>query len=98
MALASVGVAMGQMGSDSAIESADLVIMSDNLSRLPEAVKIARRTTRIATENIIFALGVKGAILILGALGNANMWLAVFADVGVAVLAIQNAMRALKTK
>lgn len=98
LALASVGVAMGQMGSDSAIESADLVIMSDNLSRLPEAVKIARRTTRIATENIIFALGVKGAILILGALGNANMWLAVFADVGVAVLAILNAMRALKTK
>lgn len=98
LALASVGVAMGQMGSDSAIESADLVIMSDNLSRLPEAVKIARRTTRIATVNIIFALGVKGAILILGALGNANMWLAVFADVGVAVLAILNAMRALKTK
>jgi Cd2+/Zn2+-exporting ATPase len=98
LALASVGVAMGQMGSDSAIESADLVIMSDNLSRLPEAVKIARRTTRIATENIIFALGVKGAILILGALGIANMWLAVFADVGVAVLAILNAMRALKTK
>ena len=98
LALASVGVAMGQMGSDSAIESADLVIMSDNLSRLPEAVKIARRTTRIATENIIFALAVKGAILILGALGNANMWLAVFADVGVAVLAILNAMRALKTK
>ena len=93
--LADVGIAMGASGSDSAIESADVVIMSDNLERLPEAVKIARKTLTIAKENIIFALGVKAVVLTLGALGYVNMWLAVFADVGVALLAIFNAMRAL---
>lgn len=93
LALADVGVAMGAVGSDSAIESADLVIMSDNLERLPEAIIIARRTLRIAKQNIVFALGVKIAIMILSAFGIANMWLAVFADVGVAVLAILNSMR-----
>ncbi len=96
--LADVGVAMGASGADSAIESADVVIMSDNLLRLPDAVKIARKTLRIAKENIIFALGVKAIVLILGAFGFVNMWLAVFADVGVAMLAILNAMRALGTK
>ncbi|MBR2650099.1 MAG: cadmium-translocating P-type ATPase [Clostridia bacterium] len=95
LALADVGVAMGGIGSDSAIESADLVIVSDNLARIPEAVRIARKTLAIAKENIIFALGVKLAVMLLGAFGIANMWLAVFADVGVSVLAILNSMRTL---
>ena len=98
IALADVGVAMGGIGSDSAIEAADVVIMSDSLEKLPTAVKIARKTIRISTENIVFALGVKGLILLLGALGIANMWLAVFADVGVAALAILNSMRTMSVK
>lgn len=96
LARADVGVAMGTVGQDSAIEAADMVIMSDNLMKLPEAVLIARKTLNISWQNIIFALGVKGLILILGLFGFANMWLAVFADVGVAVLAILNSMRALR--
>ncbi len=96
LARADVGVAMGSVGQDSAIEAADIVIMADNLLRLPEAVMISRKTINISWQNIIFALGVKGAILLLGLLGFANMWLAVFADVGVAVLAILNSMRALR--
>lgn len=92
---ADAGVAMGGIGSDSAIEASDLVIMSDNLEKLPEAIKIARKTLLIAKENIIFAIGVKLLIMVLGALGYANMWLAVFADVGVAVIAILNSMRML---
>lgn len=96
LARADVGVAMGSMGQDSAIEAADLVIMTDNLEKLPTAVKIARKTIAISWQNIVFALGVKGLILILGLFGIANMWLAVFADVGVAVLAILNSMRALR--
>lgn len=95
LALADAGVAMGGIGADSAIESADLVITSDNLSRLPFAIKLARRVLRIAKENIIFAIGIKALVLILSAFGFANMWLAVFADVGVAVLAILNSMRTL---
>ncbi len=95
LAGADVGVAMGAIGQDIAISAADLVLMSDNLDRLPEAVLIARKTLMIAKENIIFALGVKFAVLLLGAMGFANMWLAVFADVGVAVLAILNSMRTL---
>lgn len=98
LARADVGVAMGGIGSDSAIESADLVITSDNLAKIPEAVMIARRTLLIAKENIAFAIGIKLLILVLGALGFANMWLAVFADVGVAVIAILNSMRTLLTK
>ena len=98
IALSDVGIAMGAIGSDLAIEAADVVIMSDNLMKIPTAVKIARKTVRISTQNIIFALGVKGLILILGAIGFANMWLAVFADVGVAALAILNSMRALRIK
>ena len=97
LALADVGVAMGGIGQDSAIEAADVVIMSDDLRKLPEAVLIARKTVGIAKANIVFALGVKLLILILGAFNIANMWLAVFADVGVAVLAIINSMRALKS-
>ena len=96
--MATVGVAMGRGGQDSAIESADLVIMSDNLTRIPTSIKIARKTVGIAKQNIIFAIGVKLLILGLIALGFANMWLAVFADVGVAVIAILNAMRALRVK
>ncbi len=98
LALSDVGIAMGAIGTDSAIESADVVIMSDNLSRLPLAVRIARKTLRIARTNIVFALGVKLLVMVLGALGIANMWLAVFADVGVAVLAILNSIRTLRYK
>ena len=95
LAGADVGVAMGTIGQDAAIEAADIVIMSDSLDKLPEAIAIARKTINISWQNIIFALGVKGLILLLGLCGFANMWLAVFADVGVAVLAILNSMRAL---
>ncbi|MBQ7332790.1 MAG: cadmium-translocating P-type ATPase [Clostridia bacterium] len=93
LARADVGIAMGSLGSDSAIASADVVLASDNLLKLSESVKIARKTLRIAKENIAFALGVKFLIMVLGAFGIANMWLAVFADVGVAVIAILNSMR-----
>nr|MCR5671824.1 HAD-IC family P-type ATPase [Butyrivibrio sp.] len=94
---ADVGIAMGSLGSDAAIEAADVVIMDDDLSRLPGIIKIARKTVRIVKENIVFALLVKAVILVLGALGLTTMWIAVFGDVGVAVLAILNSMRALKT-
>ena len=98
LTLADVGAAMGGLGSDAAIEAADIVIMDDDPMKLPLAVRIARRTMQIVRQNIIFALGVKGIVLILGALGLTNMWIAVFADVGVAVLAILNSMRAMYTK
>lgn len=90
---ADIGIAMGSMGSDAAIEAADIVIMDDSLNRLPIIVRIARKTVSISRQNIIFALAVKIGILILGAFGIANMWAAVFADVGVAVICILNAMR-----
>ena len=93
---ADVGVAMGSLGSDAAIEAADVVIMDDDLRKLPAAVSIARKTLRIVRQNITFALVVKFAILILGALGVANMWLAVFGDVGVSIIAILNSMRTLR--
>ena len=93
---ADVGVSMGGVGSDSAIEASDVVLMHDNISDIVKAKKIARKTMSIVIENIVFALGVKAAVLILSAVGIANMWLAVFADVGVAVLAILNSMRALR--
>lgn len=95
---ADVGVSMGGVGSDSAIEASDVVLMHDNISDIVKAKKIARKTMGIVIENIVFALGVKAAVLILSAVGIANMWLAVFADVGVAVLAILNSMRALRNK
>ena len=95
---ADVGIAMGGLGSDAAIEAADVVLMDDAIEKLPAAIAIARRTLSIARQNIIFALVVKGVVLLLGAWGMANMWEAVFADVGVSVLAILNAMRALKVE
>lgn len=93
---ADVGIAMGSMGSDAAIEAADVVLMDDHTEKIAQVVGIARKTLRIVKQNIIFALAVKGLVLLLGAFGAANMWEAVFADVGVAVIAILNAMRALK--
>ena len=94
---ADMGIAMGGLGSDAAIEAADIVLMDDKPSKIADAIRIARRTLAIVRQNIVFALGVKFLVLLLGALGKANMWEAVFADVGVSVIAILNAMRALKT-
>ena len=98
LARADVGVAMGVLGSDAAIEAADVVLMDDKLSKLSKAVKIARHTLRIAKQNIVFAIGVKVAVLILAAFGLAPMWLAVFGDIGVMVLAVLNSTRALNIK
>ena len=86
---------MGGVGSDAAIEASDVVLMTDELSSISEALKIARRTRRIVIQNIIFALGVKAIVLILGLFGIANMWIAIFADVGVSLLAVMNSIRAL---
>ncbi len=96
LARADVGVAMGGLGSDAAIEAADVVVMDDKPSKIALAIRIARRTLKIARQNVAFAIGVKVAVLILATFGFATMWLAVFADVGVTVLAVLNAMRALK--
>ena len=96
LARADVGIAMGGLGSDAAIEAADVVLMDDKPSKIATAISIARRTISIARQNVVFAIGVKVAVLILAALGVATMWMAVFADVGVTVLAVLNAMRALK--
>ena len=96
LARADVGIAMGAFGSDAAIEAADVVIMADDISKLVTVTKIARKTLRICKQNVVFALVIKFGVMILGALGMATMWEAVFADVGVAVIAILNAMRAMK--
>ena len=93
---ADIGIAMGALGSDAAIEAADVVLMNDRPSRIATAISISRKTHRIVRQNIVFALSVKAVVLVLSALGLANMWAAVFADVGVSVLAILNAMRALR--
>lgn len=98
LARADIGIAMGGLGSDAAIEAADVVIMTDEPSKIATVMKISKKTLRIAKQNIIFALGVKGIVLVLGALGITTMWGAVFADVGVSVIAIINAMRALSVK
>lgn len=98
IARADVGVAMGAIGSDAAIEAADVVLMEDKPSRLEDAIKIAKRTIRIAMENIVFAIAIKITVLILAAFGFAPMWLAVFADVGVTVIAVLNSMRTLKSR
>ncbi len=95
---ADIGIAMGAMGSDAAIEAADIVLMDDNPLKIAQAIKISRKCMRIVYENIFFALGVKAICLILGAMGLANMWLAIFADVGVMVIAVLNAVRCLHVK
>jgi Cd2+/Zn2+-exporting ATPase len=98
LARADVGVAMGGLGSDAAIEAADVVLMDDKPTKIATAIRIARRTLRIARQNVWFAIGVKVAVLVLAAVGLATMWMAVFADVGVTVLAVLNAMRAMSAK
>mgnify|MGYP003293421909 FL=1 len=96
LARADIGVSMGALGSDAAIEAADIVLMDDSLTRLPEAIRIAKKTRRIVIQNIVFALGIKFGVIILALFGLANMWEAIFADVGVAVIAILNSMRMLR--
>lgn len=98
LARADVGIAMGGLGSDAAIEAADIVIMTDEPSKIPAAIRIAKRTRNIVWQNIVFALGIKGVFLLLGAFGIATMWEAVFSDVGVTLLAVLNAMRVLQVK
>ena len=98
LARADVGVAMGALGSDAAIEAADMVIMNDQPSKLAQMMSISKKTMTIVKENIIFALGVKAAVLVLSALGLVGMWAAVFADVGVSMIAIINALRCLSTE
>ena len=98
LARADVGIAMGALGSDAAIEAADVVLMTDEPKKIATAIDIARKTMRIAWQNIVFAIGIKGIVLVLGALGYAGLWAAIFADVGVTILAVFNAMRALHVK
>lgn len=95
---ADIGIAMGSLGSDAAIEAADIVLMDDDIRKIAAIVRISRSTMRIVKQNIVFALGIKALVLLLGAFGMANMWEAVFADVGVSVIAILNSMRALKSR
>ena len=96
LARSDIGIAMGGIGSDAAIEAADIVIMTDEISKIPIAIDISKKTIKIVKQNIVFAIGVKVLVLILGALGISGMWEAVFADVGVSVIAIINAMRAMR--
>ena len=95
---ADVGIAMGSMGSDAAIEAADIVLMDDDIKKIPVVIRISVKTLQIVKQNIAFALIIKIGVLLLGALGMANMWEAVFADVGVSVIAILNAMRTLRVR
>lgn len=95
---ADIGIAMGAMGSDAAIEAADVVLMDDDPLKIVKAIKISKKCIRIVYQNIIFALTIKAICLILGAIGIANMWVAIFADVGVMVIAVLNAIRALYVK
>ena len=96
LARADVGIAMGGLGSDAAIEAADVVLMTDEPSKLVDAIDVAKATKQIVMQNIVIALGIKSVFLILGALGIAGMWEAVFGDVGVTIIAVLNAMRILK--
>lgn len=95
LARADIGIAMGGLGSQAAIEAADVVIMNDSLAKIPAVIDISKRTMKVAHQNVIFALSIKALILILGTVGLANMWMAVFADVGVSIIAILNSMRML---
>ena len=95
---ADIGIAMGAMGSDAAIEAADIVLMDDDPMKIAKAIRISRKCLRIVYENIWFAIGIKLICLVLGAAGIANMWLAIFADVGVMIIAVLNAIRALFVK
>ena len=95
---ADIGIAMGAMGSDAAIEAADVVLMDDDPMKIAKGIKISRKCLRIVYQNIIFAIGIKLICLVLGAVGIANMWLAIFADVGVMIIAVLNAIRALFVK
>ena len=95
---ADIGIAMGALGSDAAIEAADVVLMDDDPRKIAKAIRIARKCIRIVRENIVFALAVKAVCLILGALGHADMWIAILADVGVMILAVLNAIRCLFVK
>ena len=96
LALCDIGIAMGKAGSDVALEGADIVIMNDDLNKIPKVLQIAKKTRSILWQNIIFALGVKVGIMILGAFGATNLWIALFGDVGVAILALLNAIRAIR--
>ena len=98
IARADVGLSMGGIGSDAAIEASDIVIMTDEMAKLPTAIRISRMTKKIAWQNIILAIGIKILVMVLGTLGIANMWVAIFADVGVAVLAVINSLRILVYK
>ena len=98
LARADVGIAMGGLGSDAAIEAADVVIMTDEPSKIATAMKISKKTLKIAHQNIVFAIGIKIIVLILSAFGIATMWTAIFADVGVTIIAVLNAFRALNVK
>jgi len=98
LARADVGIAMGEKGTDTAIEVADIVLMSDDLAKIPQALHIAKNTKKILWQNILFALGTKLMVILLGVLGIANLWEAVFADVGVTIIAVFNSLRILKMK
>ena len=96
LARADIGIAMGGVGSDAAIEAADIALMTDELSKIDEAIIISEKTMRIAKQNIVFAIGIKIIVMLLGTVGIANMWMAVFADVGVSLIAVLNSLRILK--
>ena len=98
LALADVGIAMGGLGADSAIEAADIILMTDEPSKIVDAIKLSRKTIKIVKSNIIFALAIKIVVLLLSAFGISTMWMAIFADVGVSMLCILNSLRALKTQ
>lgn len=98
LALSDIGVSMGSLGSDAAIEASDIVIMTDEPSKISDVIKISKKTMKIVCENIVFAISIKIAVLILSLLGIATMWSAVFADVGVSVIAILNSLRILNVK
>ena len=93
-----IGIAMGSMGSDAAIDASDIVIMDDDIDKIPKTIRLARKTIRIVTQNIVFCLTVKALVLILGVFGAANMWMAIAGDVGVSIIAIINSMRTLNVK